>query len=71
MIVYAVLELSLPPVWKTSMEFHGGLGHQFHGKYLHRKGCHGIAWRIRKLVSMEISPSIVSIKDLDIFHGIP
>ena len=67
------------------MEFHGGLGHQFlwnsmeispwrirtFSMEFHGKGCHGISCRIRNPVCMEISPSIFSVEDLDIFHGIP
>ena len=47
-----------------SMEFHGNFSMGFHGQYLHG-GLGHFPWNF-----MEISPSIFSLEDYDIFHGI-
>ena len=55
---------------KFSMEFHGGLGHQFPWKFLHGSSWKrdiflGIPWRIRTPISMEFHVNFST----DIFHG--
>ena len=74
---YGALSPCEKPPWNSmdfhgnfSMEFHGGLGHQLPWNSMEISPQISME-NIRTPISMEISTSIFSIEDQDIFHGIP